>query len=140
MLDWLNTTSTVAPPSNQTMASVQTAVSNPAAGASTVTPTTGITPTTVGGAQGGGFLGPNFASNAGVVLGGVQALGSLWNSIQQNKLAKKSIGLQEEAFRANLGDQRKSYNSALEDRIRSRYNTEGRSSSEADAYIDKNKL
>lgn len=137
MLNWMNSASTT--PSNELMAQVQTSVGSPTA--STVTPSSGpaITPTAVGG-QGGFFSGGNFASNVGTVLGGVQALGSLWNSFQQHKLAKESLGMQREAFQANLGDQRKSYNSALEDRIRSRYNTEGRSSSEANAYIDKHKL
>lgn len=76
---------------------------------------------------------------AGLALGAIQTLGSLWNSVQQNKMAKKSFALQEESYRTNLGNQTKTYNTALEDRINARYATEGRSG-EAAAYIDKNKL
>lgn len=76
---------------------------------------------------------------ASLALGAVQTLGSLWNSVQQNKMAKKSFALQEESYRSNLGDQRQSYNTALEDRINARYATEGRSG-EAAGYIEKNKL
>tara|TARA_R110000822_G_scaffold25639_2_gene77634 strand:- start:604 stop:1068 length:465 start_codon:yes stop_codon:yes gene_type:complete len=79
------------------------------------------------------------AGGAGLALGAIQTLGSLWNSAQQNKMAKKSFALQEESYRTNLGNQTKTYNTALEDRINARYATEGRSG-EAAAYIDKNKL
>lgn len=139
MFDWLNSNSVTAAPT----AAGSTAVNNvaaPAATAGVAAPTAGVsvaTPTTM---TTGGFSGGGFAGNANMILGGVQAIGSLWNSYQQNKIAKKQIGLQEEAFRTNLANTTKTYNTALEDRIRSRYNTEGRSSSEADQYIEKNKL
>lgn len=127
MFGWLtgNQTQAAADPSGNP------AVTTPGTGAPTVDP--------VG--QGGFMgLGENFANNAGTVLSGVQALGSLWNSYQANKLAKEQIGLQREAFQTNLANQKKTYNTALEDRIRSRYNTEGRSSGEADAYVNQHKL
>lgn len=136
--------STSAMPSNELMASVNASVNSPAA--PSVTPTTGA-PTVPGvggvdpaGAQGGGFFGPNFAANGKMLIGGIQTLGSLWNSFQQQKLAKKSFALQEEAFRTNIANSSKTYNTALEDRIRARYHTEGRSSGEADAYVNQHKL
>lgn len=89
------------------------------------------------GAGKGGFFQPG--GGASLILGGIQTLGSLWNSFQQNKLAKKSFALQERAFETNLANQTKTYNTALEDRINARYATEGRSQ-EAAGYIDKNKL
>lgn len=79
-------------------------------------------------------------NNIGMVIGGIQTLGSLWNSYQQHKIAKEQIGLQREAFRTNLENNTQTYNTALEDRIRARHNTEGRTSGETDAYISEHSL
>lgn len=84
-----------------------------------------------------GFFQPG--GGASLALGAIQTLGSLWNSFQQNKMAKKSFALQERAFETNLANQTKTYNTALEDRINARYATEGRSG-EAAGYIERNKL
>jgi hypothetical protein len=86
---------------------------------------------------------PGIFGKGGLAQTGIAAigtLGSLWNSFQQNKIAKKSLALQERTFETNLGNQTKTYNTELEDRIRTRYASEGRDSSEADAYVEKNKL
>lgn len=76
---------------------------------------------------------------ASMALGGLQTLGSIWNSFQQMKLAKKTLKFQKNAFKTNLANSTKVYNTALEDRIRARYATEGRSE-EADAKIAANQL
>lgn len=89
-------------------------------------------------APGGGFFGQY--GPASFALGAIQTLGSLWNSFQQNKLAKESFQFQKEAFQTNLENQEQSYNTALEDRINARYVTEGKSQAEADAYIERNRL
>ena len=78
--------------------------------------------------------------NLGTVLGGAQAIGNLWNSFQQNKLAKDQMRFQKDAYRTNLENSTQTYNTALEDRIRSRYNTEGRSDQETESYLNKNRL
>jgi len=86
---------------------------------------------------------PGLFGKGGLAQTGIAAigtLGSLWSSFQQNKIAKKSLALQERTFETNLGNQTKTYNTELEDRIRTRYASEGRDSSEADAYVEKNKL
>lgn len=86
---------------------------------------------------------PGFFAQGGIgqfALGAIQTLGSLWNSFQQNKMAKESMKFQKEAFTTNLANQEQSYNTALEDRINARYVTEGKSQAEADAYIQKNSL
>ena len=87
----------------------------------------------------GNFGTGSFGGNLQLGLGAIQTLGSLWNSFEQNKLAKKAFKFQKQAFETNTRNQTKSYNTALEDRIRARYNTENRSS-EADEYINRNKL
>jgi hypothetical protein len=85
-----------------------------------------------------GVFGKGGLAQTGIAA--ISTLGSLWNSFQQNKIAKKSLALQERTFETNLGNQTKTYNTELEDRIRTRYASEGRDSSEADAYVEKNKL
>ena len=77
---------------------------------------------------------------AQTAIGAIGTLGSLWNSFQQSKIAKKSLQLQERTFETNLANQTKTYNTELEDRIRTRYDTERRDPGEADTYIEKNKL
>jgi hypothetical protein len=107
-----------------------------------------VTPPAVGagagqtGAGGGFFKNANGSfntANAQLVLGGIQTIGSLWNSFQQQKMAKDTFAFNKKAYETNLSNQTSTYNTALEDRIRARYNTEGRSD-QADAYIEKNKL
>ncbi len=83
----------------------------------------------------------NFNSeNLGLALGGIQMLGNLWNSYQQQKVAKEQLGLAKRTFETNLANNRQTYNTALEDRIRSRHYTEGKSSAETDAYLSENRL
>lgn len=76
---------------------------------------------------------------ASIGLGAAQALGNIWNSFQQMKLAKKTLKFQKNAFKTNLANSTKVYNTALEDRIRARYAAESRSG-EADAKIAANRL
>ena len=110
------------------------------------TTTSGITAPQVPGMTGGAAAAPQtpgFFSQYGparFALGAIQTLGSLWNSFQQNKMAKESMKFQKEAFATNLANQEQSYNTALEDRINARYVTEGKSQAEADSYIEKNRL
>ncbi len=85
----------------------------------------------------GGAFGKGGA--ASMVLGGLETLGTLWGAFQQNKLARKSLKFQKQAFQTNLANSTKVYNTALEDRIRARYATEGRSE-QADAKIRENRL
>jgi len=100
-----------------------------------------VTPPAAGGAA--APTTPGFFAQGGIgqfALGAIQTLGSLWNSFQQNKLAKQSFQFQKDAFNTNLANQEKSYNTALEDRINARYVNEGRSQAEADAYIKDHSL
>lgn len=102
----------------------------------------------LGGALGSGLggtdgMGGNIFGKGGLAstaLGGLQALGSIWNSFQQNKIAKKSFKLQKRAFETNLANSTEVYNQALEDRIRVRYIAEGLPSADADAKIAERRL
>ena len=110
-----------------------------------VTTTPGITAPQVPGVTGGAAAPqtPGFFAQGGIgqfALGSIQTLGSLWNSFQQNKVAKESMKFQKEAFATNLANQEQSYNTALEDRINARYVTEGKSQADADAYVQKHSL
>ena len=102
-----------------------------------------VAPAAVGGQQGAGMWGNQgggFANTAGMVLSGVQTLGSLWNAYQQQKIAKETLAFQKDAFKTNLKNSTQTYNTALEDRIRARHNTEGKSSGETDSYLKKHSL
>ena len=85
---------------------------------------------------GGGFN----LQGLGTILSGIGALGSVYGAYQQNKLAKETLAFNKQAYATNLADNRQTYNTSLEDRIRARYNTEGRSSGAADEYLSTNKL
>jgi hypothetical protein len=56
------------------------------------------------------------------------------------KLAKKSLKFQQNAFKTNLANSTQVYNTALEDRIRARFHTEGKTEAQADQKISENKL
>lgn len=74
------------------------------------------------------------------VLGIVGTLGSLWNSFQQHKIAREQLSLARETFETNLANQTQTYNTALEDRITSRYHTQGQSQEEAQDYLSEHSL
>ncbi len=89
-----------------------------------------------------GSLG-NLGMNVPTVQLGLGALGSLANiygGFQANKLAKDQLSFTKDITNTNLNNQVKSYNTALEDRARSRAVAENRDQASADAYIEKNKL
>ena len=73
-------------------------------------------------------------------LGGLNALGNIYGALQANKLAKNQFSFAKDGTNTNLNNQIKSYNTALEDRARSRAVAENRDQSTADAYIAANRL
>jgi hypothetical protein len=106
-----------------------------------------VAPTTTPGGVGGSGGGPASQQNLGfnlptlnLALGGLQTIGNLWGAWQANKLAKQQFGLQRNLANANLANQIQSYNTTLEDRIRSRYFTQGGTSADADAYLSSHRL
>ena len=102
-----------------------------------------LLPATGATGQGSFFRNPNGSFNTNNLrlgLGSIQTIGSLFSAFNQNRLANRSLALQERAFETNLNNQTATFNQALEDRIRTRFNTEGRSQAEADATIERRSL
>ena len=96
-----------------------------------------------GSANSGIKAGGNFWSKeggAGMVLGGVQVLGNLWNAYNQNKIAKEQMSFARDQWNTNLTNQTKTYNTALEDRIRGRYAKGTRSEEQLSGEIDRHRL
>ena len=73
-------------------------------------------------------------------LGALGSLANIYSGFQANKLAKDQLNFAKSVTNTNLNNQIKSYNTALEDRARSRAVAENRDQSTADAYIAANKL
>lgn len=73
-------------------------------------------------------------------LGALGSLAGIYSGFQANKLAKDQLNFTKSVTNTNLNNQIKSYNTALEDRARSRATAENRDQSSADAYIAANKL
>ena len=92
----------------------------------------------IGGAGAGGGLGA--AGIAGLAMQGLSTIGGLWAAFKAQKLAKQQFKYTKNVTDTNLNNQIKSYNTTLEDRIRSRAKVEGMSPEMAQAYIDNNRL
>ena len=100
-----------------------------------------ITP--AGGGLGGMFAGSGLGANMptfSLALGGLQTIGGLWAAFNAAKVAKQQLNFTKSMANANLANQTQSYNTAIEDRARSRGFTEGQSSSQVDDYISRNSL
>lgn len=92
---------------------------------------------------GGAGTGFNFGLNAPTLqmgLSGLNTLGNLWGAWQANSLARDQLDFTKSVTNTNLNNSIRSYNTALEDRARSRGFTEGRSDSEVQDYISANRL
>lgn len=75
--------------------------------------------------------------NAG--LGGVQTIGGLIGAFGSLGLANKQYDLQKRMAETNLTNSVQAYNTALEDKARSRAVVEGTSAADTQAYIDSHK-
>ncbi len=91
--------------------------------------------------QQGGLLnslgGWNGINSLASIIGSV---GNLYGAYQSNELAKDQFDFQKQAYNTNLANTIKSYNTALDDRIRSRTVAENGTQADADAYLKKNRL
>lgn len=91
------------------------------------------------GMGGEGGLGFNMGTGR-LLLGGLNTIGNLWMAWQANKLAKQQFNFQKDITNTNLANQIQSYNTTLDDKIRSRAVTEGQTPEQAQAYMDQHKL
>lgn len=89
-----------------------------------------------GASQGLGLNIPTFQLG----LGALGSLANIYGGFQANRLAKDQLSFTKDITNTNLNNSIKSYNTALEDRARSRAVAENRDQSTADEYIEKNKL
>lgn len=100
----------------------------------------GAAPFSMGGMLKSTLFNKNGGLNVGNIASLLGSIGSIYGAMKSYGLAKDSLNFSKEAFRTNLENQTKSYNTALEDRARSRYAQEGGSQSDADEYIRRNRL
>lgn len=73
-------------------------------------------------------------------LGAIGSLGNLAGAFSASKLAKDQFNFTKDVTNTNLNNQIKSYNTALEDRARSRAAAENRDQSSADEYVNRNRM
>lgn len=73
-------------------------------------------------------------------LGALNTGFNIYGGLKQLGLAKDQLNFTKDAFNTNLANSIKSYNTALEDRARSRYAYMTGDASNADDYINKHKL
>jgi hypothetical protein len=91
----------------------------------------GATPNTSG-------LGMNIGT-ANLALSGLNTIGGLWAAFEARKAAQQQFNYTRSVTNTNLANSIKSYNTALEDRARSRGFTEGQSQQQIDAYVAANR-
>ena len=75
----------------------------------------------------------------GLGLQGLQTIGGLIGAFGSLSLANKQFNLQKDLLNTNLKNQIQAYNTALEDKARSRAAVEGQTSEQTAAYIAANK-
>ena len=91
------------------------------------------------GNQDSNFLG--LSQNGWGNLGqGIMGAFNIYSGLQANKLAKQQLAFAKQQYSTNLANSIKSYNTQLADKINSRYAVEGKSSADAAAYLEANKL
>lgn len=71
---------------------------------------------------------------------GILGAFNIYSGLQANKLAKQQLAFAKQQYSTNLANSIKSYNTQLADKINSRYAVEGKSSADAAAYLEANKL
>lgn len=99
----------------------------------------GQSPTTIVLPESSTGIGMNIGTGQ-MALSGLASLGSLYGSLQSNKLAKEQFKFTKDFANTNLNNQIKSYNTTLSDKIHSRSVMDGTGPAAAEAYLDKNRL
>lgn len=99
-------------------------------------------PQTAGGMFGSGSntgLGFNLGTGQ-LLLGGVQAIGNLWNAWQAQQLAREQFDFTKGITNTNLANQIQTYNTSLSDRINARGVMQSNTPEEINRYIEENRL
>jgi hypothetical protein len=91
-------------------------------------------------AQGVGSKGGLNLDGLGSIMDGIGGAAKIYAALKSIGVAKDSLAFQKESYKTNLGNQTKTYNTNLEDKIASRYAYEGKSSADVDAYVEKHRL
>jgi hypothetical protein len=117
---------------------------------------TNVTPVGAGAPASGGFMSqlqgmPSDVFGEGVgwgdvgqgVMGGIGAINNIaqaWSAFKALDLAKDSFKFQKRAFNKQLGDNRQTYNTSLENRANNKASTYEWSDKEREDYINRNRL
>lgn len=96
----------------------------------------GMGATPAAGADASG-LGLNIGT-ANLGLAGLQTIANIWSAFKAASLAKKQFNFTKDVTETNLTNQIRSFNTALEDRARSRGVVEGQTAQQVQDYIDRN--
>lgn len=98
-------------------------------------------------AAGGGMFGGNSNNGLGfnlgtgqLLLGGVQAIGNLWNAWQTQQLAREQFDFTKGITNTNLANQIQTFNTSLSDRMHARGAMQSNSPEEINRYIEENRL
>lgn len=96
----------------------------------------------VGGAGAGGFNFGNLLNfdNLGSIAQGIGSLGQLYMGGQQLGLARDTFNQTRDAYNQNMANQTKTYNTALEDRIRGRSSNYSGKEEDVQGYLTNNRL
>lgn len=86
------------------------------------------------------FMNKDGGLNLGNITSILGTLGGLYGSFQQLGLAKDALNFQKDTYRENMGNQKKSYNTAVRDRADSRAAGLSWSDTQRDEYVNRNKL
>lgn len=92
------------------------------------------------GTTGGGGFGLDSLGGIVGVADILSSLGGLYMNYRNMKLAKDSLKFKKEFATKQLNNQVQSYNTNLNDRISSRFFTEGKTQSAADEFVEKHSL
>jgi hypothetical protein len=90
--------------------------------------------------QGGFLSGIGGLEGLGSIAQGIASLGQVFAAIQGTKIAKEQLALSKEAYQTNLANTTKTYNTALEDRIKARTAMQSGTADDVSSYLSKNSL
>lgn len=86
------------------------------------------------------FMNKGGGLNIGNLTSLLGSIGGIYGAMKTYGLAKDQLNFSKESFRTNIDNQRKTYNTALEDRVAGRYSDASRDTARDQAYLDRNRL